>query len=148
MSYTNWTKIKNEYINTNISQRKLAKKYGISVSTLTKRANKEKWQQEKEMQRNKIETEVDKQIGKKIIEAEVDRMTKLLSLSDKISAKIEKAIDQLETSGTVDTYKLRQVVQSLKDIKDITLFNNNGASSESKHDELINAIKEAVDDEV
>ena len=75
-------------------------------------------------------------------------MTKLLSLSDKISAKIEKAIDQLETSGTVDTYKLRQVVQSLKDIKDITLFNNNGASSESKHDELINAIKEAVDDEV
>lgn len=38
-----WSKIKTEYINTNISMRKLAAKYGVSYNTLNRRAREEKW---------------------------------------------------------------------------------------------------------
>ena len=38
-----WNAIKAEYIGGGISQRKLAKKYGLSETTLMKRANKDGW---------------------------------------------------------------------------------------------------------
>lgn len=39
-----WNAIRAEYIGGGISQRKLAKKYGVSETTLMKKANKEGWQ--------------------------------------------------------------------------------------------------------
>lgn len=38
-----WAKIRNEYISTGISTRKLAEKYGVSANTLQARAKREKW---------------------------------------------------------------------------------------------------------
>ena len=43
-----WDAIKQEYISTNISQRELAEKYGVSVSSLGKRCASEGWSQNKE----------------------------------------------------------------------------------------------------
>lgn len=39
----NWKKIKGEYIRGGISQQKLADKYGVSISTIERRARLEKW---------------------------------------------------------------------------------------------------------
>ena len=44
---TNWVEIKEEYITTEISYKKLADKYGLSESTLMQRAAKEKWTDQK-----------------------------------------------------------------------------------------------------
>lgn len=49
----NWEKIKTEYITGDISQRKLAAKYGVSCSTLCKTAQAEKWTAEREEYRQK-----------------------------------------------------------------------------------------------
>jgi len=43
----NWEKIKNEYITTNTSYTKLAKKYGISCASIKVKGSKEKWVQER-----------------------------------------------------------------------------------------------------
>lgn len=155
MPKTDWIKIKNEYINTSISQRKLAEKYGISVSTLTKRANKEKWQQEKETQCNKIETKVQQKTADKIVKSEVDRIANILALGDKLSAKIDKAIGQLETvlvdgeeveTGIVDVRGLRSLVQSVKDLKDIVRTDDNGDEIR-KLDTILNGVDEIMDHE-
>ena len=155
MPKTDWIKIKNEYINTSISQRKLAEKYGISVSTLTKRANKEKWQQEKETQCNKIETKVQQKTADKIVKSEVDRIANILALGDKLSAKIDKAIGQLETAivdgeevdtGIVDVRGLRSLVQSVKDLKDIVRTDDNGDEIR-KLDTILNGVDEIMDHE-
>lgn len=155
MPKTDWIKIKNEYINTSISQRKLAEKYGISVSTLTKRANKEKWQQEKETQCNKIETKVQQKTADKIVKSEVDRIANILALGDKLSAKIDKAIGQLETvlvdgeeveTGIVDVRGLRSLVQSVKDLKDIVRTDDNGDEIR-KLDAILNGVDEIMDHE-
>ena len=42
-----WDKIKNEYITTNISQRAISQKYGVSFNTLKERAAKEQWAQQR-----------------------------------------------------------------------------------------------------
>lgn len=155
MPKIDWIKIKNEYINTNISQRKLAEKYGVSVSTLTKKANKEKWQQLKETQCNKIETKVQQETADKIIESEVNRIEKILGLGDKLSAKIDKAIGQLETviidgemvdTGMVDVRGLRSLVQSVKDLKEIASADG-GEDGLKKLDSVLNGIDEVMNDE-
>ena len=43
MKGVNWRKIKAEYIAGGISQRELSEKYGISLRTIERRAQKEKW---------------------------------------------------------------------------------------------------------
>lgn len=128
MPNINWIEIKNEYLHTDISQRALAKKYGISDSTLTKKANKEKWNKLKKEVRNKIATGVQQKTEEIIIDNEIDRMQNLLDMCDEVSKKINTAISQLQCyvkdgeiveGELVDTYRLRQVMQSMKDLKDI-----------------------------
>lgn len=123
-----WIAIKNEYINTNISQRDLAKKFGVSASTLTKKANKEKWQQKKETQGNKIATKVQQKTADAIVRKEVNRVAALLNLHDKLMQNASVAADQLSSVlqdeeiidiGMVDAYKLKQLTSVAKDLKDI-----------------------------
>ena len=151
MPKTDWIKIKNEYINTGISQRKLAEKYGISVSTLTKRANKEKWQQAKETQCKKIETALQQKTADKIVKSEVDRIANILALGDKLSAKIDKAIGQLETAivdgeevdtGIVDVRGLRSLVQSVKDLKEIAGADDGRDDKNGALEKLIGGLKD------
>lgn len=129
MAKADWIKIKNEYINTSISQRKIAEKYGVSFPTLRDRAKREEWKTLRDKQHDKILEITSQKTADKIVKSEVDRLTNILNLTDKLTPKIEKAIEQLETmivdgagveTGFVDTYRMRQIVQSLKDLKDIT----------------------------
>lgn len=50
-----WTQIKREYIETDITLRELAQKYNIHPSTIFSRSAKEKWSEEKEIFRSKLE---------------------------------------------------------------------------------------------
>ena len=64
-----WIKIKNEYINTNISQRSLAEKYKVPYQTIRDKAIKEKWFDKKKEQRSKIGAKMEQKTAEKIIEA-------------------------------------------------------------------------------
>lgn len=125
----NWIKIKNEYISTNISYRKLAEKYSVSFSTLRAKAKAENWVEKKEKQQHKIGTKVAQKTAEKIAEKEVDRITKLLKISDDALEQIELSLTQLTKyvdmfgnvaeCDVVDANKLRKLVASIKDMKDV-----------------------------
>ena len=155
MPKTDWIKIKNEYINTGISQRKLAEKYGISYNTLKDRANKEKWAEQREQQHIRITSRTHQKTADKIVKSEVDRIANILALGDKLSARIDKAIGQLETAfvdgeeietGIVDVRGLRSLVQSVKDLKDIVRTDDNGDEIR-KLDAILNGIDERMNHE-
>lgn len=123
-----WIKIKSEYVNTKISYRELAEKYNVSLQSVSKHGNAEKWGELRKKQLNKISTEVVQKTAEKIVEYEVDRISHIMHMCDKLTKEIDKAIEQLDkvivngevvNVGLIDTYKLRQLVQSLKDVKDI-----------------------------
>ena len=147
-----WIDIKNEYINTGISQRKLAKKYGISESTLMQKAMREKWKGEKNEQRSKIEAETKQKVAEIIVDTKVDRVTNLLNLTDTAQEQIGIAFGQLCTyvdmfgnvseTDIIDVRRLKKLVSSLKDIKDILRDDKQDKNADvmAKLDEVIGEV--------
>lgn len=129
MANVDWIKIKNEYINTNISQRKLAEKYEVSYNTLKDRANKEHWADVKKEQHIKITSDTQQKTAEIIVDAEVDRLTELLKLTDEAQEQIRVGMSQLNKfmdmfgniheSEIIDVARLKKLVSAMKDLKDI-----------------------------
>lgn len=90
-----WLAIKSEYCSTSISYRKIAEKYGVSFNTLKDRAIREGWKEQRDTTHNKIATTTQQKIVVKVSNREVDRLTRLLSIGDKLSAKLDEAAGQL-----------------------------------------------------
>ena len=149
-----WIKIKNEYINTNISQRSLAEKYKVPYQTIRDKAIKEKWFDKKKEQRSKIGAKMEQKTAEKIIEANVSYAKKLIEISEKTIDAVEKAVEQLEIvvvegvavkTGVVNTYKIRQITQSIKDLKDIIAPKENGAGEEDNAQTGVVVLPEVVE---
>ena len=129
MANVDWIKIKNEYINTNISYRKLAEKYEVSKNQVANRAKDENWQELRKKQQDKIETELVQKTAEKIVDAEVDRLTELLKLTDEAQKQIRIGMSQLNKfmdmfgniheSEIIDVVKLKKLISAMKDLKDI-----------------------------
>ncbi|MDD6236378.1 MAG: helix-turn-helix domain-containing protein, partial [Clostridiales bacterium] len=84
VSKINWIKIKNDYINGRGSYRKLADKYGISATSIGKRARLEGWAEQREKQLHKSYTKVAQKTADRIAEREADRVARLLGTTDKL----------------------------------------------------------------
>ena len=112
-----WREVQAEYItDSNSSYRKLAKKYGIPVGTLQKRAIKEDWHQKKiQSGQNSVAKTVE------IIEqGQANRLSRLMIVTDKLLVKIEQTVDEITSeSVTVDKATFKQITGALKDIKEI-----------------------------
>ncbi len=117
---TDWAAIKTEYLTTKISYRALAQKYGVSMSAISKRAAEEKWRGHK----NKAAPPPN-----------------VATLAGKLIEKADLAIEQL--GGQVDAGKLKQLVASVKDLKEITKAMPGGPDAQAGHDALVRAIREA-----
>lgn len=87
-----WEKIKTEYITGNISYRKLAEKYKIALTTLTSRAKKEKWYDEKLKSKDRI-------VRKAVQKAEnrqANVYAKELTLLNKLESHLDKALSDVD----------------------------------------------------
>lgn len=112
-----WKAIKTEYITTDTSYRKLAKKYGVSLNAIGNKSRQEGWVEDKE---HFVNETVSKTI-EKISEAQADRAKKIRTVADLLLDKVEKLINTLEG----DTSAYRQIAATLKDIKDIQMIKSN-----------------------
>lgn len=104
-----WLTIRNDYINGGGSYRKLAEKYGVSFSTLEKRAREENWKSEKEKQCERIATEVRQKTEAAIIAKEVKRVERLLAISDKLIDKIERSVTELDLAQVTNKTKTKVI---------------------------------------
>ena len=117
MADINWISIKNEYINTNISYRKLAEKYELSFATLRTRAKKEDWVAQREAQRHKVSTKVAQKTAQVVAKKEVDRIERINSLADTLLEKLEEATTQLNNHLIANKQRTRVI--EYKDAKAI-----------------------------
>jgi len=120
-----WLKIKTEYINGGGSYRKLAKKFGVSESSLTKRAVSEKWKAEREAQRIKIEAEVQRKAADLISDGHAESLSKISHVTDDIVGLTEKIVNRIKDMSEEDVAlclgDLEQVAKILKHAKEIQM---------------------------
>lgn len=109
MAGVNWLEIKNEYISTGTSYRKLADKYSVSFSTLQARARKEQWKKERDKQRDRIETKIRQKTADVIVKQEVNRIERINTLTDALLIKLEEATEQLNNHLVSNKTKTRVV---------------------------------------
>lgn len=114
---TDWIAVKNEYISTRISLRKLADKYTVSFSTLEKKARKEKWSAERANIGDKIATKTRQKIVASVATQEADRITRLLSIGDTLAAKLEQAAAELDKTLAKHKRKTKTVEYGDADAK-------------------------------
>ncbi len=88
-----WNKIKQDYIaDSETSYRKLAKKHGVSISTLSKRAANEKWAELKAA----AEQESNRRIIKVVANRQRKRAERLQNITDQLLEKAEQAVRELD----------------------------------------------------
>lgn len=109
MSKFNWSAIKIEYLTTEITQKDLAEKYGVSISTISKRAMDEKWTKQKKIQKNKIEKNVMKESVKIISSEKIDNIKRISSLAERLIEKLEIAIEQLNMHIITNKKKVKTI---------------------------------------
>ena len=131
MANIDWIKIKNEYISTNTSYRKLAEKYGVSQQSISLHGKEENWVELKEKSLSKISTKIEQKTVEKIADAESDRISRMNKAADRLLEKIEEATEQLNN----------HLVKNKRKTKVIEYKNNQRPDKPTK--EIIDELEEA-----
>jgi hypothetical protein len=106
-----WNKIKAEYIAGGTSYRKLCAKYGCSLTTLTRTAQREDWVGLRQQAEHKAETKIVNVVSDK--RADIDK--KFFTLVDKLMKRAEEVIDQ---TSTWQANSLKEMATALKYLKE------------------------------
>lgn len=105
-----WKRIKAEYIAGGTSYRKLAEKYGVSPTTLTKVAGREGWVEA----RHQADIKKTSKIVDSVSDKEAKKAVDIIDVADKL---LDKMSELMET--VVDTQSFKQLTSALKDLKEI-----------------------------
>ena len=136
-----WRKIRAEYIRGSVSYRSLAKKHGVSFSSLQRRATREKWTDYRD--------QADAKSASKTVESVAERDSKRASIFEEIADALLQKIKEGVEDGSISVSGrgYRDVTGALKDLRDLK-----GLKSELDMQEQIARIeklrKEAREDRV
>lgn len=113
---TNWEEIKQKYITTDVSCRELADEFCLQEKTVSNKANREKWTEDREKYKEKL--------GKKIQEGVTDELvetyTKAIRLAkQELIEEIELIVSIRKNIGEEDQYAESRVNKCSATIKDI-----------------------------
>lgn len=101
-----WNTIRNEYISDESSSyRKLAKKYGVSLTAITKRSKEEDWIGQRKQLKDKTITKSIEKLSQKT----ADKLSRVSDLTDKLLDKLEQAIEELDIQLYKDVEKVKEI---------------------------------------
>lgn len=110
----NWKRIKAEYIAGGTSYRKLCEKYGVSRTTLQRKAKDEGWLGLRSQADAKTETKIIDAVSDDAAEKAVD----IINVADKLLDKISAMLDM----DVYNPQNIKSLTSALKDLKEIKGF--------------------------
>lgn len=111
----NWRKIKAEYIAGGISQRALAEKHGVPMSSLVKHAKKEKWTEKRKESENKAVEKVSEKTADEI----ADNAVTLQRIKAKLLGKLEGMVDAYPDNNVAELRRKEKGALLIYRMKDI-----------------------------
>ena len=113
-----WNAIKAEYIAGGTSYRKLCEKYGVSRTTLQRKAKDENWVELRSQAEAKTESIIVKSVSRK----KAKTADKIIDVADKLLNKISEFVETIPLDMMSSTQALKHLTSALKDLKDIKGF--------------------------
>lgn len=138
-----WLSIKTEYVTTNCDLPTLAKKHGVSYSTIRKRSSKEHWSEQREEHRHNLGTLAAQKAAEKIADIEADiaavKAKTRLALWSEIGRRMQDGASELEGAD------LRRMVQNYCDLVGVEP-ESAMPGDEAKEDGLSQSLRELAEE--
>lgn len=124
MAKHNWSKIKSTYVTGEMSQREVAKKYGVSESQLAVRASNEGWVQLRREHRRKVEEKAKQKAVERKSEMMAAQLVDIGTAGENLAALIAEISTETRSlrigrTKKADTKAIRNLTGSLKDLVDV-----------------------------
>lgn len=91
-----WAAVKAEYVSGTMSAAKLADRYGISVSSISKKCASEHWQELRKQNQSETANKIAKKINTEKVKKTVREIDRVVAVASKLITKLNRAVNELD----------------------------------------------------
>lgn len=115
-----WAKVKAEYVSGTMSAAKLADRYGISVSSISKKCASEHWQELRRQNQSKTASKIAEKINTEKVKKTVREIDRVVSVASKLITKLNRAVNELDKDEELIKKKVTVKAEKSEDEKTAT----------------------------
>lgn len=115
-----WAKVKAEYVSGTMSAAKLADRYGISVSSISKKCASEHWQELRKQNQSETASKIAEKINTEKVKKTVREIDRVVSVASKLITKLNRAVNELDKDEELVKKKVTVKAEKSEDEKTAT----------------------------
>lgn len=115
-----WAAVKAEYVSGTMSAAKLADRYGISVSSISKKCASEHWQELRRQNQSKTANKIAEKINTEKVKKTVREIDRVVSVASKLITKLNRAVNELDKDEELIKKKVTVKAEKSEDEKTAT----------------------------
>lgn len=115
-----WATVKAEYVSGTMSAAKLADRYGISVSSISKKCASEHWQELRKQNQSETANKIAKKINTDKVKKTVREIDRVVAVASKLITKLNRAVNELDKDEELIKKKVTVKAEKSEDEKTAT----------------------------
>lgn len=115
-----WAAVKAEYVSGTMSAAKLADRYGISVSSISKKCASEHWQELRKQNQSETANKIAKKINTEKVKKTVREIDRVVAVASKLITKLNRAVNELDKDEELIKKKVTVKAEKSEDEKTAT----------------------------
>lgn len=115
-----WATVKAEYVSGTMSAAKLADRYGISVSSISKKCASEHWQELRRQNQSETANKIAKKINTEKVKKTVREIDRVVAVASKLITKLNRAVNELDKDEELIKKKVTVKAEKNEDEKTAT----------------------------
>ena len=116
-----WATVKAEYVSGTMSAAKLADRYGISVSSISKKCASEHWQELRKQNQSETANKIAKKINTEKVKKTVREIDRVVAVASKLITKLNRAVNELDKDEELIKKKVTVKAEKSEDKKAATV---------------------------
>lgn len=115
-----WAAVKAEYVSGTMSAAKLADRFGISVSSISKKCASEHWQELRKQNQSETANKIAKKINTEKVKKTVREIDRVVAVASKLITKLNRAVNELDKDEELIKKKVTVKAEKSEDEKTAT----------------------------